>query len=139
LEYYSSSMIDLEKRQDEIARRVLKLVSLGVVHDSSDSDVGVDGPSLDRRINKVKVARRKIYVGSENEDDGFETELENTKTTQVRVINNAEDIEAFKRIHALTKEKEKRYPDQNNSESIWDIPSQEGWELIKEFWLALIA
>jgi hypothetical protein len=135
LEYYSSSKADLEKRQDEIAKRFLKLMGLGASHVDSDPDTDIDA-GLNRRPGKVKVTPGKNFGDSENEDYGYQKGPNKTNTTQYRVKNDAQDIEAFKRIHTLIEGKKSPSLDQT-SDRIWNTSPQEERERIKEFWLSL--
>jgi len=110
-------------------------MGLGASHIDSDTDTNTDA-DMNRRPGRVKVTPGNYFGDSENEDYGYQKRPNKTNTTQFRVKNDAQDIEAFKRIHNLIEEKKNRSIDQAN-DRIWNTSPQEERERIKEFWLGL--
>jgi hypothetical protein len=98
-------------------------MSLGASHVDSDTDTDVD-PGLNRRPGRVKVTPRKNFGDSENKNYGYQKGFNKPKTTQLRVKNDAQDIESFKRIHTLIEEKKSPGLDRTR-DRIWNTSAQE--------------
>jgi hypothetical protein len=91
-------MTDLRRRQDELARRIIELTrQLNKTHDEREDNHG-------RMGNKKDPLRKKAH-SSVDEDDESDIELNNLKEPRLRVANNNNDIQEFKRIHTLIRKR----------------------------------